>query len=33
MEKTNIPELRVSQIFWMKQKSLQFRKYGKCESP
>ena len=32
-EKTNIPKLWFSQIFWVKQKSIQFPKYGKSESP
>ena len=27
----NIPKLWVSQMFWMKQKSMQFPKYGKSE--
>ena len=30
-EKTNIPNLRVSQIFWVKQKSIQFPKHGKMD--
>ena len=30
-EKTNIPELWISQIFWVKQKSIKFPKYGKSE--
>ena len=32
-EKTNIPKLWFSQIFWVKQKSIQFPKYGKSEFP
>ena len=32
-EKTNIPKLWFSQIFWVKQKSIQCPKYGKSESP
>ena len=28
-KKTNIPKLWVSQIFWVKQKSIQFLKHGK----
>ena len=28
-EKINIPNLLISQIFWVKQKSIQFPKHGK----
>ena len=32
-KKANIPKCWVSQIFWVKQKSIQFPKYGKSEFP
>ena len=32
-QKTNIPKLRVYQIFWVKQKSIQFSKHGKSGFP
>ena len=32
-EKTSLPKLWISQIFWVKQKSIQFPKYGKSEFP
>ena len=31
LQNTNIPNLWISQIFWVKQKSIQFPKYGKSE--
>ena len=32
-ENTNISNLWVSEIFWVKQKPIQFPKYGKSEFP
>ena len=32
-KKANIPKCWVAQIFWVKQKSIQFRNYGKSEFP
>ena len=32
-EKTNIQKLRVSEMFHMKQKSMQFQKHGMSEFP
>ena len=32
-ENTNIPKCWVSQIFWVKQKSIEFPKYGISEFP